>query len=404
MNDLQGLVDALAADLARPVGVDDRQFRAVAYSSHVDGVDPVRLASILQREAPGAVTAWLESLGIQDAEGFVRVPSNVGFGMAARVCVPIRFDDILLGYLWLIDEPVALSEDELAQSRRCAADLGVALYRVRRLEHEDRERELLEQLVGRHGGADSSEAAAELLRDGFLATADAYAVIVVQAFHADARQAPDEVRVRLVIAAEHLRRGVAPRHMLVLVAGEQVVCVLACGDAAELERRGHALSAAAERNVADSAGWSTLVGVGAERAAANELPGSHTEAQRALRVGRTVGGLGPLVQWSSLGAYRTLSALLGDADPISLLPDSVVRLLASSGAPTLVPTLECYLDLGGDARAAAEALFVHRSSLYGRLRRIEHIAGVDLHSGEDRLELHLGLRLWRLGGETSLGA
>jgi DNA-binding PucR family transcriptional regulator len=74
------------------------------------------------------------------------------------------------------------------------------------------------------------------------------------------------------------------------------------------------------------------------------------------------------------------------------------RLLDSGDAAVLVPTLECYLDLGGDARAAAEALFVHRSSLYGRLHRIEEVARVDLGSGEDRLELHLGLRLWRLGG------
>ncbi|MBN9622586.1 MAG: helix-turn-helix domain-containing protein, partial [Actinobacteria bacterium] len=67
-------------------------------------------------------------------------------------------------------------------------------------------------------------------------------------------------------------------------------------------------------------------------------------------------------------------------------------------ALSLIETLERYLDLGGDARAAAEQLFIHRSSLYGRLHRIEEVAGVDLHSGEDRLELHLGVRLWRLGG------
>jgi len=399
IGELQGLVDALAADLGRPVGVDDRRFRAVAYSSHVDAVDPVRLASILQREAPREVTAWLESLGIHDAEGFVRVPANAGFGMAARVCVPIRFDGTLLGYLWLIDEPTPLSQEELAESQRCAADLGVALYRVRRLEHEDREREreLLLALVGRRSGTDPADGAEELLRDGFLATAAAYAVLVVEAFHADGRRAPDEVRVRVAAGVEQVRRTVAPRHLLVLVAGEQVVGVLACVDGGELERRGRALADAVARNLADVPAWSALVAAGGERRRVGELPAAHVEAQRALRVGRAVGE-GPFVPWSSLGPYRTLAALLGDADPWALLPDSVTRLLASSDAATLVPTLERYLDLGGDARAAADALYVHRSSLYGRLHRIEEIAGVDLHSGEDRLDLHLGLRLWRLGG------
>lgn len=403
VSDLQGLVDALAADLGRPVGVDDRQFRAVAYSSHIDGVDSVRLASILQREAPREVTAWLESLGIQDARGVVRVPRNARFGMAARVCVPIRFDGTLLGYLWLIDEPTPLSDAELAESQSFAVDLGVALYRVRRLEHEDREREreLLERLVGRRGGTDPADVAAELLRDGFLASAPAYGVVVMQAFHALGAQAPDEVRVRLAAAAEQVRRSVVPRHLLVLVAGEQVIGVLSCADPHELERRGHALADAVTRNLADSPGWSALVAAGDERASAGELRASHAEAQRALQVARAIGTSDPFVRWAQLGAYRTLAALLGDADPAALLPESLTRLLASSDGGTLVPTLECYLDHAGDARAAAEALFVHRSSLYGRLHRIEEIAGVDLHSGDDRLELHVGLRLWRLGGSTS---
>jgi sugar diacid utilization regulator len=399
MTETQALVDALAATLDRPVGLDDRRFRAVAYSSHVDGVDPVRLASILQREAPHEVTTWLESLGIETAEGVVHVPANERFGMAARVCVPVRFDDALLGYLWLIDEPEPLTDADLAESLQCAQELGIALYRTSRLEHEDREREreLLLGLVGRRDGADPAAAAAELVQDGFLAAAPAYGVVVAQAFRAGGGEAPDAVRVRLAAAMQHVRRGVAPRHLLVLVTGEQIVGVLACADAGELERRGRAVVAAAERNLVDSPDWSPLVAAGTLRTAARDLPAAHREAQRALRVGRTIDELGPLVQWSALGAYRVLAGLLGDR-PVPPLPWSVQRLLASGDAAVLVPTLECYLDLGGDARAAAEALFVHRSSLYGRLHRIEEVAEVDLGSGEDRLELHLGLRLWRLGG------
>src|SRR5262245_61588729 len=105
MSDPQELVNALAVDLERPVGIDDRRFRAIAYSSHDAGVDPVRMASILQREAPAEVIEWLESLGLRDAGSFVRVPANPGFEMSARVCLPIRFEEQLLGFLWLIDEP-----------------------------------------------------------------------------------------------------------------------------------------------------------------------------------------------------------------------------------------------------------------------------------------------------------
>jgi sugar diacid utilization regulator len=401
MNELQGAVDALAASLGRPVGVDDRRFRALAYSSHVDGVDPVRLASILQREAPVAVVEWLESRGIRDAEGYVRVPANPELGMTARVCVPIRFDGALLGYLWLIDEPEPLSEADLRESLRSAEELGVELFRLRRLAHEDRdrERELLLALAGRRTDATPAEAAATLVRDGFLATAPAYGVVALTALHERGQEAPDAIRVRLASAAEHARRAVAPRHLLVLVDGEQVVGVLACGGKSELERRADVLVAEAARNLHDHRGWSAVVGVGDLRAASAGLPAAYEEAELALAVERAAGGFGPLVRWSAVGAYRILVPLAAGRDLAVLVPDALRRLLDSPEADVLVPTLACYLDHGADARAAAAALFVHRSSLYGRLHRIEQITGADLRNGEDRLELHLGLRLRRLAGE-----
>jgi sugar diacid utilization regulator len=345
------------------------------------------------------VTTWLESLGVRDVADYLRVPANPRFGMAARVCVPVRFDGTLLGYLWLIDEPDQLSGDDVEASLRCAEELGVALYRARRLEHEDREREreLVGQLVGRRDG-EPAVAAAELLRDGFLAATPAYALMVAEASSADGQHVSDAVRLRLAAGAEHLRRAMSPRHLLLLVGGEQVVCVFALAAPDELERRARALVEAMQENLRDSPGWSATVGVSAVAATAGELRRGQAQAQDALRLGRRVAELGPYVLWSSLGAYRILARLLGPADPAPLLPEPVVRLLAAGDGTTLAETLECYLDHGTDARAAAAALFVHRSSLYGRLRRIEEIAGVDLRSGEDRLELHLGLRLWRMGG------
>ena len=414
MNELLGLVDALAAELGRPIGLDDRRFRSLAYSSHVGEVDRVRRDSILQRAAPPEVTAWLESRGLRDADGVVHVPANRELGMSARVCVPVRFDGTLLGYLWLIDAPTALSDAELETATRAARDIGVELFRLRRLEQgeRERERELLAQLVGRRDG-DPAAAAAALLDDGLLAPTAAYGVLLLTAHAARGRAAPpdgaapgtadasaasavpDPVRVRLASAAEQLRRGLAPHHLLVRVGGEWIVCVLACQHAAELEKRAQALAAAAAASLADAPGWEPLVGAGDPRPVAAELALAYRQARTALRVGRAVGGFGAVVAWGALGAYRTLAALLpeGAAPPPC---EALERLLACGEAATLVPTLECYLDLGGDARAAAEQLYLHRSSLYGRLHRIEEVAGVDLRSGEDRLQLHMALRLRRL--------
>ncbi|XVV07767.1 PucR family transcriptional regulator [Actinosynnema sp. CA-248983] len=94
-------------------------------------------------------------------------------------------------------------------------------------------------------------------------------------------------------------------------------------------------------------------------------------------------GLPRVVRWSELGAYRLL---LGAS-----AQDVLVGL-----SPTLLSTLEVYLDSGCDARATAEALHLHRTSLYYRLGRIAEVTGRDPADGRARLELHLALKLTRL--------
>jgi hypothetical protein len=101
----------------------------------------------------------------------------------------------------------------------------------------------------------------------------------------------------------------------------------------------------------------------------------------------------PVVRWDALGSYRLLAPLAGAA-----LPAPLQRLLDHPDAEPLVATLEAYLDRAGDARATAAALFIHRTSLYHRLHRIEAITGASLRDGDDRLALHVGLRIHRLRG------
>ncbi|MGW3464972.1 helix-turn-helix domain-containing protein, partial [Streptomyces olivaceoviridis] len=70
-----------------------------------------------------------------------------------------------------------------------------------------------------------------------------------------------------------------------------------------------------------------------------------------------------------------------------------------------VDTLRCFLEHAGSIPRTAEALQIHRTSLYYRLRQIQEFTGLDLDSGGDRLVLHLGLRtLELLQAETDVQA
>jgi sugar diacid utilization regulator len=225
-----------------------------------------------------------------------------------------------------------------------------------------------------------------------MAAATHHSVALVQIAGVDDQQA----EVLLGAAAVRLRRGLAPRRSLALVEGARAVFVLA-GTKAEIRSAAGRLLASARLELEQTAGAGVAIGVGGVRDSASELVESRREAELALRVARSATGHGPLAHWEDLEAYRLIAALIGTRDIGELLPGSLQALLADPDAQTLVPTVEAYLEHGGDAAATVGQLFIHRSSLYSRLHRVEKLAGIDMRSGADRLELHLGLRLWRLG-------
>jgi sugar diacid utilization regulator len=402
--DLQSLVDSLASELGRPVGLDDRQFRSLAYSSHVEELDRVRLNSILQREAPKAVTEYLTSLGIDEVDDHIRIPANPRLGMVARVCLPVRFDATLLAYTWLFDEPTPLSAHEIVLARRFADDAAAVLFRQRQLESADRnrERELLGQLLGlRHG--DRREAADGLLSNGLVARAPELHIVVVRAMSAAGAAPDDRVRVRLAAAVDRLRRAAAPHQVLALSAGDEVVVLLALDGPAALDRKLQQLESFLADTVADEPHWLPIVGVSAPHDELSRAAVAYDQARAAAQVSAVDVDRRPIARWDMLGAHRTILSLLRSADPRSCIPPAVVALTEAPDAEQLVATALAWLDHGADARTAAEALHVHRSSLYNRLRRVEAVAGVDLRAGDDRLELHLGLRLWQLAGGTITG-
>ncbi|MCS7478581.1 PucR family transcriptional regulator [Umezawaea endophytica] len=121
--------------------------------------------------------------------------------------------------------------------------------------------------------------------------------------------------------------------------------------------------------------------------APHPLDQAHLAYQQALAAAE-LSALDPalpfVTSWHGLGAYRLL---------IDGGPEEVLGALSEP----LRTTLETYLDAGCDARVAAQRLHLHRTSLYYRLGRIAELTGRDLATGAARLELHLALKLVRLG-------
>ncbi|GAA3037774.1 helix-turn-helix domain-containing protein [Streptosporangium longisporum] len=349
-DDVQELLESLAAAVGRGMSVDDLEGRVVAHSAHHGDADPVRAHAILSRSVPAEVTAWQEAHGVSTAREPVRVPENAALGMVGRLCVPLLHQDRRVGYLWIIEGAGPLSPQERARAVRDAAAIAALL------DDGGSSHTLGHLLTGDIG----VRRAAGVLGEGPLR------VLALRGEPAGVREA---------VGAE-LARTLRPPAFTML--DRHAVLLL---------NRGEDAVALGERLVARTGAGA---GVSAVHPGLESAVRAHREALVAARAAAAEPRLGPVARWPDLGVYRLLAEPVTDASGQAGGPLDALR-----EHPGLVVTLETYLDSGGDVQETARLLHLHRTSLYYRLTRIEQLADRDLKNGTHRLELHLALKLGR---------
>lgn len=379
--ELQEIVDEVARLVGGPVTLEDRGFTLVAFCPHGTTIDKVRQQSILQRRSTPEVRRWFEQFGIATADQAVRVPASDEHGSRARVCLPVRWNGITYGYLWLIDDGT-VPGDRLASAMELADRAGRVMAR------QVRAREEVELVVQDllSPDADTVREAAERVEElGLVGRGVPVAVVELRQTVAD-RPWP---------GAMHLWS--LPRSVLTYTGDDQATLVvpLPGGSSGGPDRVGALAARARElclERLDGRAGGDVVAGVGGVRANVAQARESWREARLVARVLAGVPGLGPVGSWAELGVYRLLAAgperVLGDA-----AVDPAARRLLEHPDPDLRETARVYLDLAGNVQRTAARLNVHRQTVYHRLQRIEQVTGLDLGSGQDRLLLHLGLTL-----------
>jgi PucR C-terminal helix-turn-helix domain/GGDEF-like domain len=402
VSDLQTIVDSVASRVGRPTVIEDHRQRVVVYSEQLEPMDEVRRLSILRRQTTPEVIAFFRQVGIMQATEPIRTPASDELQMLPRVCVPIRHGDLLLGFAWIIDADQSMTDDKIAAVFTTTTDLALALYRENLAGElaSQRETEAIRLLLAderdarRHG-------AMTLLENDLICDDDAPTTAVV------ARLVPrpdvrldDLARIALEQALVASRRWIGPREAVHLVRYDHGVLLVRAkrGRAAPLavaEQLNDALQTTIRglSSVADA-----VVGVGRPRAELSEVRMSYDEAALAARVAVRLPGVGPVASWSQLGIYRVLSQLSSEVTNSASVHPGLEELLKDPRNQPLLETLETYLDMAGNARATAVRMNLHRTSLYYRLERVEQLAGTDLKNGNERLSLHLALKLARLKG------
>jgi hypothetical protein len=390
-SELQSIVDDLAGRLDAPTVLEDHEERMVVYSSHSQPIDEVRRESILRRATRREVMSWFRDRGIVEATEPLRIPGQPDRGILGRLCVPVRYQGRLMGWLFLIDDTARLNDSDIASVRQAAEHVALLLY----------EEELGTRLTSgalahllSPAGELREAAAGQIVDQGLLPARAPIVVAVIQPLGTgdplprecinealrDAARAPQA-------SGEALRLGYAD-HGVVLARARSA----SDDSAGEAEAREVALALRHRlRKIPEAR---VIAAVGDPQARLRDAHVSYRHARLAAKVAAVVPSVGDIARWRRLGVFRALAQLPADAAESAL--DPRVAALFGAGDETLVRTLETYLDLGCDVKAASARLHLHRATVYYRLDKAERLCGINLRDGNDRLALHLGFKLARL--------
>ena len=382
-SELQNIIDVLSSKVGVATSLTDPQFNSIVFGPHHDTqIDVIRRQALLNRQTAPDVRAWFESFGTATATAPVRIPADPAMQAMSRLIVPVRGGTILYGYVCLLDDEYRLGDTEMAIVNDTPPEIARFLLR----QHRDRQRgaELLYGLLST-SPSERDEAAAEI---GSLSVYPKSAIVLLR-FSPDT----DELVIEREID-DILRRATSTAQsvMRFVEAGRAVFLVRSRTQPQAAALAHHVLEHCHHLN---TPGHTVAAGVGDEYSDLTVSSVSWEHAELAARVAAAAHDTPDRVaEWSKLGAMRVLATV----PPTRLreLIDPRFGPLTTAEDPTLIATLETYLDCAANAQRTAQALNVHRNTLYYRLRKAQEISGFDLADGEDVLALHLALKAHRL--------
>jgi hypothetical protein len=392
---IQQLIDELAGRLQRSVVVDDTNVKLLYASRHYGDEDEARRRALLRRDAGARTIGYVLSQGVATWTTAGIIPANKELGLATRVCVSVRWRGTLLGLLMVVDNEHTLTTGELSMITEASHELATLMLGEHLPEVDEAVQELsdaLDDLVAPEPALRRSAVRTLTTRLGDHGDRHVR-VMQLNAHESRTPTVPGHVSAafRHALATEGARpfawQIVTAAHessaLILVTSRSEISDETIYSYAGDLVDRVHAV--ATDR-------FKCVAGIGGSKVGLEQARDSFRQAELAAAAGR---GLlhRPVIGWADLGELAVLLQLpLSDMTEDSL-PEEVQRLLDYDKDGRSVETVQAFLDHAGSAPDTADALHVHRTTLYYRLERISEATGLDLDDGRTRLVLHLGLRL-----------
>lgn len=345
------------------------------------------------RQALSLVAAELDT-GLELRDPLGRVVACAGEASAPAVAEHVLATaDVTLGTL------TARADRDLgepaAQLLAAAGDI-LALQLSRRRERYETEQRLHRQFLAEllRPGADQRELTARASFLGLdLESPRAVCCVGIHLGPHALTGRPPALTRRALEAVENAVGRRLPRSIVILHGAVAVILVpQAGGDRGLLLERLRAVLADATGALQ---GMELSAGLGATCMSLDDYAGSYQDAALALELarGRPAGGV--VLGREQLGVYGVLARSLDPEGLRSCVLPVLAPLLSSDEkrGTEHIRTLRVYLAHDRHLQRAADALHLHVNSLRYRLRRIEHLVGMDLHDPDDLFHLELAVRI-----------
>jgi sugar diacid utilization regulator len=376
----QRAVHALMADVTASSGGEDAITRALHRLTGFPALVEDRFGRLRSWTGPSRPDPYPEPDPVRQDEMLHAVARQAGpVRIKDRLITLVRPHGEILGVLALVDARDEADEHTVLALEHAATSLAPGLTHLRNLAEVELRlhRELVDDLLA---GTDEGSAYARSEAVGHDLHRSHY-IVVVQWPN---RTADDSF-------AQTVGRAASAVGMRSLLTRRSDHVVLVADD----RPHARALYEALARETGTRSG---TIGVSAPCDSLDDIPHHYEEAQRAMEVRRHSRERYGTTFFDELGLYR----ILGPGNDYRELETFVQEWLGqlidydSRHHTAMVETLSRYFDCGGNYDETAESLAIHRSTLRYRLQRIRDISGNDLANVEDRLNLQVATRVWKI--------
>jgi purine catabolism regulator len=218
-------------------------------------------------------------------------------------------------------------------------------------------------------------------------------------------RAPDERAVRYQEARERVyticknEMNFVFQNLPCLTMSEFIVFIVSTGQCQNFNEKLLQCCRDIQKKVMACIGYTLSVGVGNEKNGFGKLCESYDEARRAIEMMRNSKGDGGFHVWDEMGVLTVLAPIAGSAEAHKFFVSRLGKLLHDEN---LLHTLRILVEQDWNFKATARWLKVHYNTIHYRYDRICELTGLDLSSGEKRLEAAVALKLLHLN--PKLGA